>query len=115
MTSQAQASEPLEGVVGLVFVGFPLHPAGRPSADRAEHLRDVNLPMLFLQGTRDRLAELSLLSKSVVSVGTLASLRLFDDADHSFHVRARSGRTDQQVIEALSDAVYEWTTALLAG
>jgi predicted alpha/beta-hydrolase family hydrolase len=113
MTSQAQAVEPLDDVVGLVFVGFPLHPAGKPSLERAEHLREVKLPMLFLQGTRDDLAEPSWLKEGVAPLGSRASLRLFDDADHSFHVRARSGHTDQQVLEALSSAVSEWTAALV--
>lgn len=114
MTSQAQALEPLDGVVGLVFVGFPLHPAGKPGLERAEHLREVRVPMLFLQGSRDELAEPALLTEAVAPLGTRSTLQMFEDADHSFHVRARSGRTDQQVLEALSVAIAEWTDKLLA-
>jgi hypothetical protein len=87
MTSQAQAEAALPGVRGLVFLGFPLHPAGRPSAERAEHLAEVHVPMLFLQGTRDALAELSLLRPVISRLGDRATLELFEDADHSFHVR----------------------------
>ena len=85
MTSQAQAKAPLDGVKGLAFFGFPLHPAGKPSADRAEHLADVKIPMLFLQGTRDTLAELSLLKPVVKGLGGRATLHLAEGADHSFH------------------------------
>jgi predicted alpha/beta-hydrolase family hydrolase len=108
MTSQAQAREPLPGVRGLVFVGFPLHPAGKPAIDRAEHLAKVTVPMLFLQGTRDELAELALIGSVTDKLGALATLALFDDADHSFHVRARSGRNDAQVREAMRDALVAW-------
>jgi hypothetical protein len=97
MTSQAQAREPLFGVRGLVFVGFPLHPAGKPSLDRAEHLSGVDCPMLFLQGTRDDLAESALVETVVERLGARATLAFFDDADHAFHVRASSGRNDLQV------------------
>ena len=103
MTSQAQAIEPLAGVLGLAFLGFPLHPAGKPSQARAEHLSDVRIPMLFLQGTRDELATLGLLQAVTTSLGVRASLHLCVAADHSFHVPARSGRTDADVLgEALS-------------
>jgi predicted alpha/beta-hydrolase family hydrolase len=113
MTSQAQAASPLPGVKGLVFVGFPLHPAGKPSDERAQHLFDVELPMLFLQGTRDELADLALLQPVVQRLGERATLELFDDADHAFHVRARSGRTDAQVMSAMLDAMQRWVTGVL--
>jgi predicted alpha/beta-hydrolase family hydrolase len=109
MTSQAQAKSPLAGVRGLAFFGFPLHPAGKPSAERADHLGDVTIPMLFLQGTRDKLAELSLLEAVVARLGTRATLRLVDQADHSFHVPARSGRNDQAVLDELLDVFSAWT------
>jgi uncharacterized protein len=108
MTSQAQALLPLPGVRGLVFVGFPLHPAGKPADERAKHLFDVDLPLLFLQGTRDELAALELLQPLVQRLGERATLALFDDADHSFHVRARSGRTDGQTLEAMLDTMVSW-------
>lgn len=112
MTSQAQAIQPLDGVVGLVFIGFPLHPAGKPGIERARHLRDVAVPMLFLQGTRDALADLRLLHEAMAPLATRATLASFDDADHAFHVRARSGRTDAQVLAALGLAVHEWLRGL---
>lgn len=108
MTSQAQAASPLPGVRGLVFLGFPLHPAGRPSDERAKHLFDVRIPMLFLQGTRDQLADLSLLQRLVAKLGARATLRVFQDADHSFHVPARTGRKDAEVIAEMAEAVTEW-------
>ena len=108
MTSQAQALEPLAGVRGLAFVGFPLHPAGKPAVDRADHLMQVGIPMLFLQGTRDELAVLELLQPVVKELGALATLELLEDADHSFHVRARSGQTDAQVMSAMLDTFVEW-------
>jgi predicted alpha/beta-hydrolase family hydrolase len=98
MTSQAQALDALPGVRGLAFFAFPLHPAGKPSSDRAKHLADVAIPMLFLQGTRDALAELSLLEPVVKGLGKLATLHLVNEADHSFHVLARSGRNDREVM-----------------
>jgi predicted alpha/beta-hydrolase family hydrolase len=112
MTSQAQAASPLPGVKGLVFVGFPLHPAGKPSHERARHLSDVELPMLFLQGTRDELADLALLQPVVQRLGERATLALFDDADHAFHVRARSGRNDEQVMGAMLDALQQWVDGM---
>ena len=115
MTSQAQALQPLPGVHGLVFVGFPLHPAGKPSDERADHLFDVDRPMLFLQGTRDELAALDLLQPLVQRLGERATLVLFEDADHAFHVRARSGRTDAQTLDALLDATAAWMRMKLAG
>src|SRR5262245_12012115 len=94
MTSQAQAEAPLTGVRGLAFLGFPLHAPGRASAERGKHLRDVEVPMLFLQGTRDDFANVDFLRPLVSEVGVRATLKLFEDADHSFHVTKRSGRTD---------------------
>jgi predicted alpha/beta-hydrolase family hydrolase len=108
MTSQAQAASPLPGVHGLAFLGFPLHPAGKPSDERAAHLNDVKIPMLFLQGTRDELADLPLMQALVERLGARATLKLFADADHSFHVPKRSGRTDIQVIAGLSDTLADW-------
>jgi uncharacterized protein len=113
MTSQAQAASPLPSVQGLVFVGFPLHAAGKPSNERAQHLIDVRLPMLFLQGTRDELADLTLLRPVVASLGERATLETYDDADHAFHVRARSGRNDAQVMEAMLDAMAAWVARLV--
>src|SRR5262245_20710852 len=98
MTSQAQAAAPLPGVRGLAFLGFPLHPAGRPSRERAQHLSVVPIPMLFLQGTRDELAHLDGLEPVVATLGERAMLRLFKEADHSFHVPRKSGRSDTQVM-----------------
>lgn len=108
MTSQAQAEQPLDGVQGLVFVGYPVHPAGRPGHERAAHLQRVTCPMLFLQGTRDPLAEPEPLRQSLAPLGSRATLRLFDDADHSFHVRKSSGTDDGQVVKALADAMARW-------
>ena len=108
MTSQAQALLPLPGIRGLVFVGFPLHPAGKPSVERAAHLFEVSAPMLFLQGTRDELASLELLQPLVQRLGDRAALALFDDADHAFHVRARSGSTDAQTLQTMLDATAGW-------
>jgi predicted alpha/beta-hydrolase family hydrolase len=108
MSSQAQAASPLPGVRGLVFFGFPLHPAGKPAAERGEHLMHVDCPMLFLQGTRDELAETSLLRALTGRLGERATLELVADADHSFHVPARSGRTDAQVRAGLLDTFVRW-------
>ncbi|ANV99140.1 alpha/beta family hydrolase [Bradyrhizobium icense] len=108
MTSQAQALSPLPGVRGLVFLGFPLHPAGKPSSERARHLTDVTIPMLFLQGTRDALAEMSLLEPVVKSLGSRATLHLLDGADHSFHVLKSSGRNDREVMDEALDAFAAW-------
>ena len=112
MTSQAQASAPLAGVRGLAFLGFPLHPAGKPSSDRAKHLAEVHVPMLFMQGTRDNLAELALMEPVVTSLGPPASLHLVREADHSFHVLARSGRNDREVMTEILDAFADWTGAV---
>jgi predicted alpha/beta-hydrolase family hydrolase len=108
MTSRAAAAAPLPGVAGLVFLGFPLHPAGQPGVSRADHLAKVELPMLFLQGTRDTLADLALLRPVLERLGERATLRVFEDADHSFHVRKKSGRTDEQVLDELAAAVAGW-------
>ena len=110
MTSQAQAAAPLPGVRGLVFVGFPLHPAGKPAIERAKHLAAVRVAMLFLQGTRDTLAELDLIRATTAELGELATLHVVDGADHAFHVLVRSGRTDAQVRDELLDAMAEWMT-----
>jgi uncharacterized protein len=112
MTSQAQAIAPLAGVRGLAFLAFPLHPAGKPSSDRARHLSDVKIPMLFLQGTRDSLAELNLLEPVVKSLGSLATLHLVKEADHSFHVLARSGRNDREVMIEVLDAFAAWVDTI---
>lgn len=112
MTSQAQAAAPLDGVVGLAFFGFPLHPAGKPSDDRANHLADIRIPMLFLQGTNDKLAELALLEPVIRRLGRTASLHLVAGADHSFHVPARSGRNDREVLSEILDAFVGWIDAI---
>ncbi len=114
MTSQAQASAPLPGVHALAFLGFPLHPAGRPSSTRAEHLFAVDIPMLFLQGTKDALAALDQLEPVCRKLGPLATLKLFKDADHSFHVPARTGRTDAQVRAEMLDDFSAWVEQVLA-
>jgi predicted alpha/beta-hydrolase family hydrolase len=108
MTSQAQADAPLDGVRGLVFFAFPLHPAGAPSDERAVHLEDVHIPMLFLQGTRDALADLTLLTPTVKSLGRRAKLVLARDADHSFHVPAKTGRKDSEVLAGILDSAAAW-------
>jgi hypothetical protein len=110
MTSQAQAASPLPGVLGLVFLGFPLHTAGKPSDERGKHLFDVRAPMLFLQGTRDELANLQLLKALVERLGARATLELFEDADHSFHVPARTARKDPEVLALMLDALAAWIT-----
>jgi uncharacterized protein len=108
MTSQAQALAPLPGVRGLAFLGFPLHPAGRPSDARAGHLAQVHIPLLFLQGTRDALAERSRMEALVRRLGAHATLSLVEDADHSFHVPARNARNDAQVRSALLQVLVAW-------
>ncbi|MBL8265387.1 MAG: dienelactone hydrolase family protein [Steroidobacter sp.] len=112
MTSQAQAAKALPDVRGLAFVGFPLHPAKKPSTERATHLSDVKIPMLFLQGTRDDLADLTLLEPIVEKLGTSATLNHIEAADHSFHVLARSGRNDKEVMEELADAIANWAATI---
>ena len=111
MTSQAQSEAALSQVGGLVFLGFPLHPAKKPSQERAAHLARVGCPMLFLQGTRDELADIELIQEVTEKLGARATLQLFADADHSFHVRARSGQTDQQVLDSMLDAIVAWISA----
>src|SRR5213083_3694175 len=113
MTSTAQAGEPLPGVRGLVFLGFPLHPPGRPGNERAEHLAQVQVPMLFLQGTRDDFADLKLLRPLVKRLGTRARLHLVDGGDHSFKVLKKSGRTEADVMTELVRAIVEWTDGIV--
>ena len=112
MTSQAAAEAPLAGVRGLVFFGFPLHPAGRPATERADHLEQVELPMLFLQGKRDKLAELELLRPICARLRARATLHVIPGADHGFHVPKSSGRTDADVIDDLARTVASWATPL---
>jgi uncharacterized protein len=112
MTSQAQAATPLPGVRGLAFLGFPLHPPGKPSQERAAHLTDVHIPMLFLQGTRDDFATLDQLQPVCAALGARATLHLVEDGDHSFHVPARSGRKDTQVLSEMMDVLAAWAGGL---
>lgn len=112
MTSQAQAQAPLPGVRGLVFFAFPLHPPGKPGVERADHLQQVEVPMLFLQGSRDEFAQLDLLEATVAGLGARASLKLIDQADHSFHVPAKSGRKDPEVLAEFLDAARDWAVGL---
>jgi uncharacterized protein len=115
MTSQAQALSPLAGVRGLLFLGFPLHAAGKPSTDRAAHLFNVQLPMLFLQGTRDALADLTHLKPVVDSLGDRATLTVEVDADHSFHVPRSAGRADSEVLEKVLDSTGAWIRRVVTG
>ena len=108
MTSQAQAKEPLPGVRGLVFLGFPLHAPGRPGVERAEHLSAVEIPMLFLQGTRDEFASLDLLQGVVKRLGSRATLHLIDEGDHSFKVPKRTGKTERDVLDELATTIQQW-------
>lgn len=108
MTAQAQAQAPLPRVRGLVFLAFPLHPAGKPGIDRAAHLQEIAIPMLFVQGSRDELARLDLLEPVVAGLGARATLHLLADADHSFHAPARSGRKDSEMRETALDALCDW-------
>jgi predicted alpha/beta-hydrolase family hydrolase len=112
MTSNAASEEPLRGVRGLVFFGFPLHPTGRPDVVRAEHLTEVHVPMLFLQGTRDSLADLDLLTPVCDRLGARAALHVIEGADHSFHVRKSTGRSDDEVLDELADTVNGWAERL---
>lgn len=114
MTSLAASQAPLEGVRGLVFFGFPLHPAGAPATQRAEHLAQVSVPMLFLQGEKDALAELGLLRPVVRKLGKRATLHVAKHADHSFHVPKRSGTSDEEVLRGLARAVAAWLLARAA-
>jgi predicted alpha/beta-hydrolase family hydrolase len=113
MTSQAQAEDPLSHVCGLVFFGFPLHLPKRPSIDRGAHLFQVKIPMLFLQGTRDALAELPLIKPLAERLGILTTLTLLENADHSFHVPVRSGRTDVQVRSEMLEAFEAWADSVI--
>jgi hypothetical protein len=112
MTSTAQAEQPLDGVHGLAFLGFPLHPPGKPSASRAEHLFQVQVPMLFLQGTRDEFARLELITTVSEELGPRATLHLIPDADHSFKVPKRSGRSAGQVMAELADQIVAFGGSL---
>jgi uncharacterized protein len=112
MTSQAQAGAPLIGVRGIAFLGFPLHAAGKPSSERAAHLADVHIPMLFLQGTRDSLADVKLIEGVVNRLGSSATLHLVQGADHSFHVLVRSGRNDGEVMREILDAFGAWASTI---
>jgi hypothetical protein len=114
MTSEAQADVPMPGVRGLAFLGYPLHPPSQPSDKRAEHLSRAEIPMLFLQGTRDEFADLDYLKPLVERLGSRATLKLFDDADHSFHVPAKSCRTDAEIMAELLDALAEWVDRKIA-
>jgi predicted alpha/beta-hydrolase family hydrolase len=113
MTSQAQAESPLPRVRGLAFLGFPLHAVGQPSEERGKHLFGVEIPMLFLQGTRDALADVHLIEKLANQLGPRATLKLIPDADHSFHVPARSGRKDADVRAEVLDALAAWIKTLV--
>ena len=113
MTSTAQAEAPLPGVRGLVFLGFPLHPPGRPGDSRAEHLAQVHVPMLFLQGERDDFADPTLLKPVIKRLGARATLHLVEGGDHSFHVLKRSGRTDVDVMSELVDAIVKWAAEIV--
>lgn len=115
MTSLAAAREPLHGVRGFVFFSFPLHPAGKPGVERAEHLTRVALPMLFLQGTRDKLADLELLAPICDELHDAATLELVDGADHGFHVLKRSGRTNDEVLDELADRTRAWIDMTIGG
>ena len=115
MTSQAQAESPLPNVRGIAFFGFPLHPAGKPSVLRARHLLGVHVPVLFLQGDRDALAQPDLIKQIVADLGDRATMTVLPDADHSFHVRARSGRTDEQVKAYMFDALVDWIDRVIVG
>ena len=112
MTSQAQAIEPLAGVHGLAFLGFPLHPAGKPGVERAEHLSNIEIPMLFVSGERDALAEHSLLSSMVEKLGPNARLHFVSMADHSFKVAAKSGRAPPEVEAEVLDTLENWIEAI---
>jgi predicted alpha/beta-hydrolase family hydrolase len=112
MTSQAASQQPLEGVRGLVFFGFPLHPPKQPGIKRADHLAKVTIPMLFLQGTRDALADLTLLRPVCAKLGAQATLHVIETADHAFHVLKSSGKTDEQVLRELAETAASWGEAI---
>jgi predicted alpha/beta-hydrolase family hydrolase len=113
MTSQAQSASPLPGVIGLLFFGFPLHPAGKPSIDRAQHLAGVKVPMLFVQGTRDEMADASLIEPTVEALRATATLHWVPEGDHSLHVPAKSGRSDDQVLSTALDAARDWIERII--
>jgi len=115
MTSLAQAETPLPNVRGLAFIGFPLHPAGKPSDDRASHLPGVRIPMLFLQGTRDALADRRILTTVLDRLPATAASHLIEHADHSFHVPVRSGTTDARVLDEVLDALADWARRICPG
>ncbi len=112
MSSMAAAEAPIEHVCGLVFFAFPLHPSGKPSTDRADHLNDVTVPMLLLSGTRDKLGELDLLQSTCERVGDKATLHLLDTADHGFKILKRSRNTDEDVFVEMARVINEWVSAL---
>lgn len=112
MTSQAQAASSMPGLHGLAFFGFPLHPAGKPSVTRADHLKALRIPALFLQGTADKLAEVALIKPAMKVLDTRATLHLVKDADHSFHVPKRSGRTDEDILDEILNVFAEWVCTL---
>ena len=114
MTSQAQASQPLPGVRGLVFLGFPLHPPGRPGTTRAEHLTSVDIPMLFLQGTRDEFAQLDLLQEVVRKLGDRATLHLIEEGDHSFKVPKRTGKSESDIMNELAATIQQWAARVVS-
>jgi predicted alpha/beta-hydrolase family hydrolase len=114
MTSQAQASQPMPGVRGLVFLGFPLHPPGRPGTTRAEHLTSVDMPMLFLQGARDEFAQLDLLQEVVRKLGDRATLHLIEEGDHSFKVPKRTGKTENDVMNELAATIQQWAARVVS-
>jgi predicted alpha/beta-hydrolase family hydrolase len=113
MTSQAQAETPLPGVRGLIFLGFPLHPPGKPSGERGEHLFKIQIPMLFLQGNRDEFANLDLLQALTRRLGARATLKLFQDADHSFHVPTRTGRKDSEIMAQMLNSIRDWIETMI--
>jgi predicted alpha/beta-hydrolase family hydrolase len=113
MTSQAQAKSPMPGVRGLIFLGFPLHPPGQPSDERAEHLFDVKIPMLFLQGNRDEFADLGLFQPLIRRLGARATLKLFPEADHSFHVPKRSGQIDTEIRAEMLNEITVWMASVI--
>jgi hypothetical protein len=115
MTSLAASKDSLSGIQGLVFFGFPLHPAQKPGIERSEHLRDVGVPLLFLNGTRDKLAQVDLLEPVCQGLGKIATLHLIEGADHGFHVLKRSGRTDEEVMDELADVTRSWIDDLVPG
>jgi len=112
MTSLAAAKAPLDGVRGLIFFGFPLHAAGRPSAKRGKHLADVTVPLLFLQGSRDTLADLKLLKPLCSRLGKRAELFVVDGGDHSFHMLKSSGRSDNEALDEAAQKAASWTSSL---